>query len=63
MSNEPPKLIGVQELAQALSISTAQVYRLANSGQIPSMRVGNLFRFDLSQVLTTITQNASKTNE
>ena len=34
------------ELTQILNVSRAFIYRLAASGQIPSMRVGKTVRFD-----------------
>jgi excisionase family DNA binding protein len=36
----------VKELTKILNLRRAFIYRLAASGQIPSMRVGNAVRFD-----------------
>ena len=48
----------VKQLAGELQVSTAKVYRLANSGHIPSIRVGRSWRFDLAAVKKAL--NASR---
>lgn len=43
-------MVTVQELAKHLNCSTATVYLLAKSGDIPSVRIGKSWRFRLSDV-------------
>lgn len=52
--NNPDPLVGVPELAYALKISQAQVYRLASSGRIPHVRVGDLYRFEVAKVIASL---------
>lgn len=44
------KLLSVNELAEALSVSRRTVYRLVQAGEIPGYRVANVWRFDLAEV-------------
>jgi excisionase family DNA binding protein len=39
------QLLTVRQLAAHLGVSTAHVYRLAERGELPHMRVGNAIRF------------------
>ena len=49
-SGNRPGLVAADAVARFLSISTATVYRLAQAGAIPCVRVGKLIRFDLPEV-------------
>lgn len=39
------RVMTVQEVAQYLRLSQAKVYRLAQAGEIPAMRIGKSWRF------------------
>lgn len=48
------KLIGVNELAEALSVPPSWIYsrtRLKDDGQIPHIRVGKYVRFNIDDVM------------
>ena len=45
------RLLTVDELAKALGMSTRQVYRLIEKGELPGYRFGRQFRFLLHEVL------------
>jgi excisionase family DNA binding protein len=38
-------IMTVEEVAKYLRLSQAKVYRLANAGEIPAMRIGKSWRF------------------
>lgn len=40
----------VKQLAAYLQLSEARVYTLARSGELPGVRVGNLWRFDREEI-------------
>lgn len=63
MPDEPKKLLDVPEVAAALNISISNVYRLIKAEQIPYFRIGNLFRFDLDQVLASAARTPKESNE
>ena len=57
---EPEKnkmLMNVREVAEYLRISEAKVYRLANQGGIPVMRIGKAWRFRKDLLDQWIRQN------
>ena len=45
VSNELPDVLTANEVAQYLRLSAATVYRLAQAGAIPSVRIGRVWRF------------------
>ena len=48
------KLVGVNELAEALSVPISWVYsrtRIKGDGQIPTIRCGKYVRFDIDEVM------------
>jgi hypothetical protein len=48
------KLVGVNELAEALSVPISWVYsrtRIKGDGQIPIIRCGKYVRFDIDEVM------------
>jgi excisionase family DNA binding protein len=49
----------VSEVAEILSISERQVYKLASESVIPSFRIGSSIRFDPSQVAAWLRQKAA----
>jgi nitrogen PTS system EIIA component len=56
------KLLTVQETARLLNISIFSVYRMANKGQIPSLKIGNMRRFKRTD-LDTWLKKCSTTTE
>jgi putative molybdopterin biosynthesis protein len=56
-SNTIQKLIGPDELAEALSISKAGVYRLVERGIIPHYKVGRCLRFDVADIKNYLEKN------
>ena len=62
MSEEQPRPdASVGDVADLLGISARGVYRLADTGEIPSYRVGRLLRFDVGEVLAAT--RTAKPNE
>jgi excisionase family DNA binding protein len=49
----------VSEVAEILSISERQVYKLASEGVIPSFRIGSSIRFDPSHIAAWLRQKAA----
>ena len=45
-----PKLISVERLARFLGVCDRTIYRLACQGQIPALKIGDQWRFDLAVV-------------
>ncbi len=45
------ELIKVKDLARMLRISSGKVYRLANEGKIPCVKIDKSFRFDYDAVI------------
>jgi excisionase family DNA binding protein len=43
-------LLSVKDLAERLNVSTQTVYKLATRGDIPSIRVGSVYRFSSANV-------------
>ena len=54
MNDNGQKLIGVQELAELLSLPPASVRRYARCGKLPFFKVGRLLRFDVDEVKAAI---------
>jgi excisionase family DNA binding protein len=48
-----------EDIAQMLNISVRGVYRLAESGKIPSYRAERLLRFDRQEVLAALRSEAA----
>ena len=49
-----PRILSAQKLAKILKTSDRTIYKLAQQGKIPSMKLGGQWRFDLRQVLKQI---------
>ncbi len=63
---EPVKhktIMNVREVAEYLRISEAKVYRLANQGGIPTMRIGKAWRFRKDLLDQWMRQNTEKSIE
>jgi excisionase family DNA binding protein len=56
---EAEKLLTAAELADLIGLPLQSVWRAARLGRIPSYRLGQLWRFDLSEVLVALRQEAS----
>jgi excisionase family DNA binding protein len=57
----PAELLTVRQVADLLRVSTAHVYRLAERGELPHVRVGNAMRFvasDLPSFMCTLRPRA-----
>jgi len=55
--------MNVREVAEYLRISEAKVYRLANQGDIPVMRIGKAWRFRIDLLDQWIRQNTEASLE
>ena len=63
---EPVKyetIMNVREVAEYLRVSEAKVYRLANQGGIPTMRIGKTWRFRKDLLDQWMRQNTEKSIE
>lgn len=49
--SDTEKLMTAPELAQALGVNVASVYRHAEARKYPCYKIGGVFRFRLSEVL------------
>lgn len=49
-----PQLVPVDDLADALSVSTRTVWRLVERGTIPTYRVGRAVRFCVDEVIDAV---------
>lgn len=45
-----PEYVTAKDIAEFFNIAEATVYRLAKAGQIPGIRIGKLWRFDIEKV-------------
>ncbi len=54
------KLLNSAQLAEYLNIKTVTVQRKAARGEIPSIKIGNRFRFDKQQIKDWLQQNANR---
>lgn len=48
------QIMKVDELAEYLKSSSKTIYKMALRGEIPSIRVGRSYRFQLSEVLRSL---------
>ncbi len=44
------KLITAKELAEFLKLSESTIYKLANHGKIPGLKIGDSWRFDQQDI-------------
>jgi excisionase family DNA binding protein len=56
---EADEMLLIKDAAALLNCSVPQVYRLANSGQIPSLRVGAMVRIPKNSFLRWIAKHTS----
>ena len=57
----PEPLITPDELARRLNVSRVWVYRLANDGRLPSIRVGDkILRFDPGEIRSWLEEHRSR---
>lgn len=50
MEETDERYLSTEEVAEHFSVSAMTIYRLANAGRIPHIRVGRSFRFRLGEV-------------
>lgn len=48
--DEEERYLSTEEIAEHYSVAAITIYRLANAGRIPYIRVGRTYRFRLSEV-------------
>jgi excisionase family DNA binding protein len=54
-------VVTAKELGQSLKLSESTIYKLANDGELPGYRIGDLWRFDLDEIIKVIkTQRGQK---
>lgn len=46
----PTALVTIKELSRYLNVSRSTLWKLVHSGQVPHVRVGNQYRFDVVAV-------------
>jgi excisionase family DNA binding protein len=52
------RLLDVEEVAKALHVPKSWVYKKAEKGELPCIRVGRYLRFDLGQVMASFAVGA-----
>ncbi len=52
------RLVGVAELAEILGTNKRHVYALVETGKLPTIRVGQLLRFDPEKVIEHLARPA-----
>lgn len=57
-STEREPLTDVREMARVLSVSQDTIYRWARSGVIPALKIGNRWRFIVTEVLESVRRQA-----
>jgi excisionase family DNA binding protein len=45
MSNDPPEIMTIGEVAQYLRISSSSLYKYAQAGKLPCQKIGRHWRF------------------
>lgn len=55
----PPRLLTVKQIASWLNVTPITIRRLINADRIPTIRVGNQFRFDAVDVVTALKSNGT----
>lgn len=53
-------LIGSKRMAELLEVSPDTIRRLAETGEIPAVRVGRFWRFDADEVVTHLKTRAER---
>lgn len=54
MERQQDRLMKVEQLAEVLNVPISWVYKKAEQGGIPCIRVGRYLRFDLAKVLVSL---------
>ena len=49
-----PNFVTAKELGQYLKLSDSTIYKLAAEGELPGVKIGDSWRFDLEEVLKLI---------
>ena len=59
----PSELLTLEELAAFLKVSRDTVYRMAQKGKIPAVKVGNQWRFAQSEVMNALKAKRNTANK
>lgn len=64
VTKEPARLLDVDQVAELLSVSSRQVYRLADGGRMPRpLKLGGCCRWDRAAIEVWITAGCPKDQE
>lgn len=58
MHQMPEEILTVREVAEFLKVTERTIYRLATEGQIPSFKVGGSWRFQRSDLIQWMNEQA-----
>lgn len=56
----PEEILTVREVAEFLKVTERTIYRLATVGQIPSFKVGGSWRFQRSDLIRWMNEQAER---
>ena len=62
MTSDNGHLLTAEELADLLGIPLQSIWRAARLGRVPSYRLGQLYRFDLAEVLAAMREPSTPTD-
>jgi excisionase family DNA binding protein len=54
------KIVTAKELGQYLKLSESTIYKLASEGELPGFKIGDSWRFDMTEILKMIKAAKSK---
>lgn len=60
MHQMPEEILTVREVAEFLKVTERTIYRLATEGQIPSFKVGGSWRFQRSDLIRWMNEQAER---
>ncbi len=56
-------LVTAQELGKFLKLSDSTIYKLAAKGELPGVKIGDSWRFDLDEIVELICARKQKGNK
>ena len=56
----PNRMMTIKEVAEYLSVHEKTIYRLVKSGELPALRVGGQWRFDIKELDALVRQQRPK---